>query len=329
MRGSPAIDARRAEAFVADLFEDSIIPTLVEYIEIPNKSPAFDPSWQKAGHMRRAMDLLVSWCETNRLDDMSLEVVELPDRTPLLFIDVPGEIDDTVLLYGHMDKQPETTGWETGLGPWKPVLRDDRLYGRGGADDGYSTFSSLTALKLLRDQGISHARCVVLIEGSEESGSPDLPYYIDHLRERIGSPSLIVCLDSGAGNYDQLWCTTSLRGLIGGNLHVTVIREGVHSGAASGVVPACFRIVRMLLGRLEDASDGRILPAWLHGEILEERVRQARAMADVLGEGVWNHFPWQPGATPVVEEPVELVLNHTWRPQLAAAAGHHGGRRPT
>jgi acetylornithine deacetylase/succinyl-diaminopimelate desuccinylase-like protein len=323
MRASPPIEARKAEAFVTELFGDSIVPTLSEYIEIPNKSPAFDPDWKEAGHMGRAMALLVKWCRANGLEDMQLEVVELSGRTPLLYIEVPGGIDETVLLYGHMDKQPEMTGWEQGLDPWKAVLRGERLYGRGGADDGYSTFCSLTALKLLRDQGIPHARCVVLIEGSEESGSPDLPHYIDHLRGRIGSPSLIVCLDSGAGNYDQLWCTTSLRGLVGGDLCVEILREGVHSGSASGIVPSSFRIVRMLLSRLEDERDGRILPEWLYCDIPAQRSDQARAMAEVLGEGVWDHFPWQPGARAVATDPLELVLNHTWRPQLAitGAAG--------
>ncbi|HEU4618208.1 MAG TPA: M20 family metallopeptidase [Gammaproteobacteria bacterium] len=323
MSTANVIDARRAESLVERLFEDSIVPTLIEYIKIPNRSPAFDPDWERHGHMRRAMDLIVEWCKAHAVAGMKLEVVQLPGRTPLLFIEIPGRADETVLLYGHMDKQPEMTGWSEGLGPWQPVLRGDRLYGRGGADDGYSTFASLAALKVLEDQGVAHARCVVLIEGCEESGSPDLPYYIDHLRDRIGTPSLVVCLDSGAGNYDQLWSTTSLRGMIGGNLHVEVLREGVHSGSASGIVPSSFRIVRSLLSRLEDERTGEILPEWLYAEIPEQRVEQAQAVADVLGRGVYDHFPWVQGMRPVTDDPVTLLLNHTWRPQLAitGAAG--------
>ena len=317
MSQHPTIDAPRAEALVAELFEASVVPALIDYIKIPNKSPVFDPDWDQNGYMRAAMDLIVAWCERHRLEGMELQVVELPGRTPLLFIDVPGQIDDTVLIYGHMDKQPEMTGWDAGLGPWTPVLRGDRLYGRGGADDGYSTFASLASIKILQDQGIPHARCVVIIEGSEESGSPDLPYYIEHLRERIGTPSLVVCLDSGAGNYDQLWCTTSLRGMVAGNLHVEVIREGVHSGDASGIVPSSFRIVRMLLSRLEREHDGAIVPDWLHAEIPSERAVQAELAAKVLGDRVWDHFPWHDGARPVSGDRAELVLNRTWRPQLA------------
>jgi acetylornithine deacetylase/succinyl-diaminopimelate desuccinylase-like protein len=309
-------DAERAAASSTELFEASIVPALIDYIEIPNKSPDFDPDWREHGHMQAAMELLVAWCREHALAGMQLDVVELPGRTPLLFIDVPGQVDDTILLYGHMDKQPEMTGWNEGLGPWKPVLDGERLYGRGGADDGYSTFASLTAIKLLQEQGIAHARCVIVIEGCEESGSPDLPHYIEHLKERIGTPSLVVCLDSGAGNYEQLWCTTSLRGMIAGNLHVEVIREGVHSGEASGVVPSTFRIARALLSRLENETDGKIVPQWLYCDIPAERVEQAKGVAGVLGDEVWDHYPWQPGARPVTDDPVEMILNRAWRPQL-------------
>ena len=317
MTTDKAIDARQARAFVASEFDESIIPTLVDYIRIPNKSPEFDPDWARNGHMHDAMALIVEWCRAHPPDGMKLEVVELPGRTPLLFIEIPGEVDDTVLLYGHMDKQPEMTGWNEGLGPWTPVLRRERLYGRGGADDGYSTFASLSAIRILQDQGIPHARCVVIIEGSEESGSPDLPWYIDHLRERIGEPSLVVCLDSGAGNYDQLWCTTSLRGMVAGNLHVDVIGEGVHSGDAGGIVPSSFRVLRMLLSRLENETDGAILPDWLHAEIPVQRVQQARTAAAVIGDRVWARFPWHEGVRPMADNLVDLVLNRTWRPALA------------
>ena len=323
MPKSPSLNAQRASELAKQVFESSIVPTLVEYIKIPNKSPGFDPDWERSGHMQRAMDLIVAWCRTRQIAGMRLEVVRLPGRTPLLFIEVPGAVDDTVLLYGHMDKQPEMTGWADGLGPWQPVLRGDRLYGRGGADDGYSTFASLASLEILQDQNVPHARCVVIIEGCEESGSGDLPAYIEHLRDRIGTPSLVVCLDSGAADYDRLWCTTSLRGMVIGNLQVDVLREGVHSGEASGIVPSSFRIARSLLDRLEDARTGRILPDWLYTTIPEQRVAQARAMAGALGAGIANHYPWRGMTRPVTDDAAELILNRTWRPQLAitGAAG--------
>ncbi len=317
------IDPPRARKQVSDLFANEVVPALVEYIKIPNKSPSFDPDWQRHGHMQRAMELIVNWCRRQALEGMQLEVVQLPGRTPLLFIEIPGTVDDTVLLYGHMDKQPEMTGWSEGLGPWTPVLRGDRLYGRGGADDGYSTFASLAAIEILQQQRIPHARCVVIIEGCEESGSYDLPHYIEHLRERIGTPSLVVCLDSGAADYERLWCTTSLRGMVTGSLHVDVLREGVHSGDASGIVPSSFRILRSLLSRLEDETTGEIVPDWLYTEIPEPRIAQAGITADVLGAGVWDKYPWCEGTQPVTRDPVEMILNRSWRPQLAitGAAG--------
>ena len=158
-----------------------------------------------------------------------------------------------------MDKQPEFTGWADGLSPWEPVLRDGKLYGRGGADDGYAVFSSLTALRLLQEQKIPHARCVVLIEACEESGSYDLPHYVERLADRIGSPTLVVCLDAECGNYDQLWCTTSLRGNLVGDLVIEGLTEGIHSGAGTGIAPSVFRIARTLLARVESDVNGDLL----------------------------------------------------------------------
>ena len=312
-------DVARLRSFIDTLWDQAVTPTLVDYIRIPNKSPAFDPDWAQHGHMDRATALLEAWARERLpgLPGASLEVVRLPGRTPVILIEVPGEVDDTVLLYGHLDKQPEMTGWSEGLGPWEPVIRGDRLYGRGGADDGYAMFGALSALLALREQGVAHARCVVLIEACEESGSYDLPFYVDHLASRIGDPSLIVCLDSGCGNYDQLWLTTSLRGMIAGVLRVDVLSEGVHSGDASGVVPSSFRILRSLLSRLEDEATGTIRPAELYVDIPDERIRQAQTAAQALGVEMYARFPFVEGMKPVSTDLAELVLNRSWRPQLA------------
>ena len=234
----------------------------------------------------------------------------------MILAEVPGAGGETVLLYGHVDKQPEMTGWAEGLGPWTPVRRGDRLYGRGAADDGYAAFAALTALEALQAQGVPHARCVVLIEACEESGSVDLPAHVDALAGRLGTPGLVVCLDSGCGNYEQLWGTTSLRGLVNGELAVDMLSEGIHSGA-SGIVPSSFRVLRRLLARLEDEATGTILPRELHAEIPPARVAQARAVAAALGDEVWSRFPFVPGARPAHADPVELVLASTWRPALA------------
>ena len=253
------MDFTRALTTTSAAFRESIVPKLSEYIRIPNKSPLFDADWEAHGHMARAAELMADWCKAQPIAGLKVEILRERGRTPLLFCEIPGNGPDTVLLYGHLDKQPEFTGWAEGLSPWEPVLRDGKLYGRGGADDGYAVFSSLTAIRLLQEQGIPHARCVVLIEACEESGSYDLPHYVEKLAPRIGTPSLVVCLDAECGNYDQLWCTTSLRGNLVGDLVIEGLTEGVHSGAGTGIAPSVFRIARTLLARVESDVTGDIL----------------------------------------------------------------------
>jgi acetylornithine deacetylase/succinyl-diaminopimelate desuccinylase-like protein len=315
------MDSRKIEQFVSAKWDEEIVPQLVEYIRIPNKSPMFDAEWVKHGYMDAAVALMEKWARAQDVTGMQLEVVRLEGRTPLIFIDIPasngGSNDDCVILYGHLDKQPEMTGWDADLGPWKPVIKGDRLYGRGGADDGYAIFGSLTAIMALQQQGVPHSRCVVLIEACEESGSYDLPAYVDHLAERIGKPSLVVCLDSGCGNYEQLWCTTSLRGLAGGNFTVRVLEEGVHSGDASGIVPSSFRLIRQLLSRIEDENTGRIILEGLHVEVPAERLEQAKEAARVLDTAIFDKFPLLSGMKPMSDDLTELVLNRTWRPALS------------
>jgi acetylornithine deacetylase/succinyl-diaminopimelate desuccinylase-like protein len=310
------MDADHNRTLVEDTWS-SIVPTLEQYIRIPNQSPLFDPDWKRNGHMNRAVALARSWVESQQIKGLTIDVHELEGRTPVIFMEIEGDASGTVLMYGHLDKQPAMVGWEDGLGPWTPVLRDGKLYGRGGADDGYAIFATIAAIRAVQQQGLPHARIVVLIECCEESGSVDLPAYIDLLSDRIGTPGLVICLDSGCGNYDQLWMTTSLRGSIVGNLHVEVLSEGVHSGDASGIVASSFRIIRILLDRLEDANTGAIIPEWLHVEVPADRLAEAKATAAVLGDEVWSKFPFLDGVIPVSKDPLDLLLNRTWRPALS------------
>lgn len=307
--------------FVDDIWDAEVVPTLTTYIAIPNKSPSFEPEWETTGHMEKAVELFVAWAQ-KKLPDLpgaTLSVERLPGRTPLIFIDVPGAVKsaDTVMLYGHLDKQPEMTGWAEGKGPWIPVLEGDKLYGRGGADDGYAMFGALGALLALKAQNVAHKRAVIVIEASEESGSPDLPFYMDALADRIGKVSLVVCLDSGCGDYDRLWLTTSLRGMVGGTLRVDVLEEGVHSGDASGVVPSSFRIARQLLERIENIETGEIAGAEFNVDIPAERQKQAKVASDALDKEVYAKFPFVDGMTPNGKEGDQLVLNRTWRPALS------------
>ncbi len=301
-----------------DFWDREIVPTLQDYIRIPNESPLFDPDWKAHGYMDQAVTLVADWIRRQDIPDCSMEILQDGDRTPVMLLEVPGTLDDTVLFYGHLDKQPPMVGWREGLGPWTPHLdAEGRLYGRGAGDDGYAVFAALATVKMLKDQGQPHGRIVILVECSEESGSVDLPHYINTHAERIGTPDLVICLDSGCGNYDQLWSTTSLRGQTVLNLKVDVLSEGVHSGLASGLVPNPFMIVRHLLERLENASTGEINLAELQVPIPAERVQQAERTAAVLGEAIVSDFPLLDGVCVVADDPVELLLNNTWRPALS------------
>jgi acetylornithine deacetylase/succinyl-diaminopimelate desuccinylase-like protein len=305
--------------FMSGIWDNEITPTLTDYIRIPNKSPMFDPEWERHGHMDKVVALFANWARGKlaKLPGATLEVVKAQGRTPLILLEVPGTADGTVFMYGHLDKQPEMTGWAEGFGPWTPVLKDGKLYGRGGADDGYALFAALSALLALGEQNIAHARAVIAIEAGEESGSPDLPFYIEHLAARIGTPDLIVCLDSGCGNYEQLWLTTSLRGIAAGKLTVRVLKEGVHSGDASGIVPSSFRILRSLLSRIEDETSGAIKLDELFVTVPADRLEQARAAASVLGDEIFTRLPFAGSTKPMATTRVEMILNRTWKPQLA------------
>ncbi|HEY2676721.1 MAG TPA: M20/M25/M40 family metallo-hydrolase, partial [Steroidobacteraceae bacterium] len=303
--------------FIENVWRDSIIERLQAYVRIPNKSPAFDPDWERHGYMDQAIDLMAQWCRLQPVPRMRVEVRRLPGVTPVLLVDVPGDLPGSVLLYGHLDKQPEFTGWLPGLGPWEPVIREGKLYGRGAADDGYAVFSSLTAIAALKAQGVPLPRCVLLIEASEESGSVHLPAHLDALGSNLGEPSLVVCLDAECGNYERLWCTTSLRGNLVGRLKVRVLSEGAHSGLASGIAPTPFRLLQLLLERIENPATGELRLDALHAEIPSDRRAQIAVAAGVLGSHILDKVPFVPGAGPVSADLQDLLVNNTWRPTLA------------
>ena len=335
-----ALDAASTQAMVDRAWSERIVPELQRYIAVPAKSPMFDPDWAAHGLLDRVLQNAADWVRAQQVPGLTLEIVRLNDaqglpRTPVLFFEVPASdgqdgtpapaSGQTVLMYGHLDKQPEFNGWRSDLGPWTPVIDDGKLYGRGGADDGYAVYASIAAIQALKAQGAAHPRIVGLIETCEESGSGDLLPYVDTLRTRLGDVGLVICLDSGAGNYDQLWLTTSLRGMASGVLRVDILTEGIHSGDASGLVPSSFRILRQVLDRLEDSGTGRLLPARFHCEVPAERMAQAQATAAILGDELFKRFPWAHhdcgGATvsalPTTADPVEALLARTWRPTLS------------
>ena len=318
-------EASALAAFAELTWDDEIVPALTRYIAIPAKSPMFDADWQQHGYIDQVVRDAATWVESKKVAGLKLEVIRLPGRTPVIFFEVPATkagSTDTICLYGHLDKQPEFNGWRSDLGPWTPKYENGLLYGRGGADDGYAIYASITAILALDAQGIPRPRCVGLIETCEESGSFDLPAYVDALKDRLGNVSLVVCLDSGAGNYDQLWLTTSLRGNVTGTLKVEILTEGIHSGDSSGLVPSSFRILRQVLDRLEDSKTGELLPQVFHCEIPADRMAQAQATAQILGDEVWKRFPWACGADgapslPTTTDPLQGLLARTWKPTLS------------
>ncbi|MFD9702659.1 M20/M25/M40 family metallo-hydrolase [Lentzea sp. NPDC059081] len=305
---------------VRTLWDEQIVPSLSQLVAVPAISPAFDPAWEEHGELAAAIAHVQAWIAARDLPGAGLEVVQLAGRTPLLVVDVPASGnsgDDTVLLYGHLDKQPPVGGWGEGLGPWTPVLRDGRLYGRGAADDGYSGYAAIAAIEAVRAAGGSHARCVVLLETGEESGSPDLPAYLEHLSERLGQVSLVVCLDSGGSDYDRMWLTTSLRGLVQVTATVRVLEGGMHSGMASGIVPSSFRIARILLDRIENAETGEILVPEMHVEIPAGRLTEVREAVEAAPGALWDPVPRVGDLRPMASDEVELALNSGWRPTLS------------
>jgi acetylornithine deacetylase/succinyl-diaminopimelate desuccinylase-like protein len=311
------MDLERLERQIANTWDASIIERLIAYVRIPNKSPMFDAQWERNGYMEAAVQLMADWCRAQKIPGARTEIRRLQGRTPLLLVDVPGELPGCAFLYGHLDKQPEFTGWLPGLGPWEPAIREGRLYGRGAADDGYAVFSSLTAIAALKEQQVRLPRCVLLIEACEESGSIDLPAHLAALGDALGEPSLVVCLDAECGNYEQVWCTTSLRGNLTGTLRVRVLKEGVHSGMATGIAPTPFRILEQLLARIESPVTGDLLLDELHVNMPQDRRAQASAAAQVLGAEVAGKLPWLSGVQPISNDPTELIINSTWRGTLA------------
>jgi acetylornithine deacetylase/succinyl-diaminopimelate desuccinylase-like protein len=326
-----ALNTTQALEHVSHAWDTDIVARLTDYVAIPAKSPMFDSAWDANGLLETVVRNTAQWIESQKVAGLSVEIIRLPGRTPVLFFEVASTrsaalaTTQTVLMYGHLDKQPEFSGWRKDLGPWTPKYEDGKLYGRGSADDGYAAYAAIAAIQALKSQGVGHPRIVGLIETCEESGSYDLMPYIDALRPLLGEVGLVVCLDSGAGNYDQLWLTNSLRGMVSGVLKVEILTEGVHSGDASGLVPSSFRIMRQVLDRLEDSATGRLLPASFHCEVPSERLTQAKATADILGDEIYKRFPWAHydcgGSTqfalPTTTDPLQALLNRTWNPTLS------------
>jgi acetylornithine deacetylase/succinyl-diaminopimelate desuccinylase-like protein len=312
------MDINLTKQFIDNIFSDSVIKTLQEYIKIKAKSPAFDQDWEQNGYLQHACEMVEKWCQSLKINGLSTEIISSKGRTPLLFIEVASNSNntETTLIYGHIDKQPEGSGWDKNKSPFKPVIENNKLYGRGSADDGYAAFSALCAIKAIKEQNLPHNRFVILIESGEESGSPDLPYYIEKYQEKIGNVDLVVCLDSGCGDYKRLWITNSLRGTAVGNLEVKILTQGIHSGH-SGIAASSFRVLRNILDRIEDSNTGEIKIQELLPIIPANIMKMIKKSVKIIGQEVSNCIPFAPGVKPVSSDPLDLMINHTWKPVLS------------
>ncbi|EGR30789.1 hypothetical protein IMG5_123770 [Ichthyophthirius multifiliis] len=318
------MDIQKTIQFIEQKWQNDIQQNLEDYIRIPNMSKSFDSEWNTNGLLEKAANHLFNWAKSQNLKNAKLEIIKDADKTPLIYIEVDGTTQNTqtVLLYGHFDKQPPFTGWKEGLEFNKPKIIDEKLYGRGGADDGYSIFGAVTAIKICQEQQLPHPRCIILIEGDEESGSQHLPLYLEKLKDRIGEISIVFCLDSGTLNYEQLWITSSLRGSIALNLNIKVLNEGVHSGDASGVVPSSFRILRIILDRLENSKTGEIHED-LQVIIPHDRYFQAFKVSEYIGNDLIYKFPFVQGMQPTTQNVFNAYINKTWKPQVSYTGVDH------
>jgi acetylornithine deacetylase/succinyl-diaminopimelate desuccinylase-like protein len=294
---------------IDDFWDARILPALSEYTRIPCLSPAFDPDWEARGAIAEAAALLEAWTR-DQSASLTTQIVQLPGRTPVLLVE-NGGTGDPILIYGHMDKQPPLGEWRSGLSPYEPVREGDLLYGRGTADDGYALFAAVAAL-LATDGG--NGRVVILIEGSEESGSPDLAPTVAHLGDRIGQPRLVICLDSGSLSYDRIWLTSSLRGVVSASVRVDVLTEGIHSGLAGGVVPSSFRILRRILSQIEDEATGQILLPELCGPGIP--ADYAAALSEVALEFPDLEVPAVGGLHLLGTTPADRLIAKAWSPAL-------------
>eukprot|EP00461_Guttulinopsis_vulgaris_P001607 UN01607 len=324
-----SLDLNKAKQFVINEWNATIKESLCDYIRVPNQSPMFDKECLTNGLQEKALAVVEKWIDECGIAGLKKTIINPPGRTPAVFLEIPatGEDSRTILAYSHLDKQPPMYPWSEGLDPYTPVLVEDavdnrgkpmaKLYGRGGADDGYGIYSTLTAIKAAQDQGLAHARILMLTEFCEESGSFDLNYYLESLKPQIGTPDIVVCLDSGCGDYDRLWFTTSLRGMISATLTVKITEEGVHSGLGSGVIPSTMRIMRNLLDRIEDAKTGELLIPSFYVDIPSEQIEYAKSAVAIIGEEIPKAYKFVEGARPMSDSNYQLYINRAWMPTVS------------
>ena len=301
-----------------EIWEGSILPSLSDFIEIKALSPLFEPDWAEMGELDATIDLFCEWLDAQGIAGMSYEKHRIGELSPVLIVTIEGTGPGEVIFYSHLDKQPSKPElWSEGLHPLKAVRRDPWLYGRGSVDDGYGGYLCATSVRLLQEAEVPHPRCTMIIETCEESGSFDLPPYLEALTEQLGNPDMVVVLDSGGPDYDHVWMTEALRGLVSGTLSVKVSHEGIHSGNSGGSIPSSFRIQRILLDRVEDSSSGKVLIPEMHVDIPEQIREKAMALREIVGDSIWEQFPTVDTLRQASETTEDMIVAMNWEPTLS------------
>ena len=301
-----------------EIWEGSILPSLSDFIEIKALSPLFEPDWAEMGELDATIDLFCEWLDAQGIAGMSYEKHRIGELSPVLIVTIEGTGPGEVIFYSHLDKQPSKPElWSEGLHPLKAVRRDPWLYGRGSVDDGYGGYLCATSVRLLQEAEVPHPRCTMIIETCEESGSFDLPPYLDALTEQLGNPDMVVVLDSGGPDYDHIWMTEALRGLVSGTLSVKVSHEGIHSGNSGGSIPSSFRIQRILLDRVEDSSSGKVLIPEMHVDIPGQIREKAMALREIVGDSIWEQFPTVDTLRQASETTEDMIVAMNWEPTLS------------
>ena len=313
------MDKREIEPFITQTFEKDVVPALMNFIRIPNGSPSYDKDWQTNGFQEQAALYIKEWVESQNLQNTYVHILQEKNRTPFIYIEIEASKKDdsrSILMYGHFDKQPPLEGWSEGLSPRSPVIKDKHLYGRGGADDGYGVFAAVSAVKCAQAHNWPMPRINIIIEGAEESYTQDLEFYVDFLKEEIGNPSLIVCLDSGCEDYKRLWITSSLRGVISVDLKVSLLTQGIHSGIGGGLVAESLMVLRNLIDRIEDPLTAKMLLEDLFVQIPENRRKEIKEVVQIVGKDIISNVPFEAGVKPFSDDIEELIINNTWKPFL-------------
>ena len=301
-----------------EIWEQSILPSLSDFIEIKALSPLFEPKWAELGELDATIDMFCEWLDDQGIEGMSYETQRIEDLSPVLLVTIDGTGPGEVIFYSHLDKQPSKPElWSEGLHPLRAVRRDPWLYGRGSVDDGYGGYLCATSVRLLQEQGLPHPKCTMIIETCEESGSFDLPPYLEALTEQLGDPDIVVVMDSGGPDYEHTWMTEALRGLVSGTLSVKVSHEGIHSGNSGGSIPSSFRIQRILLDRVEESTTGKVLVPEMHVDISKEVRDKAAALAEVVGSSIWEQFPTVESLRQASESTEDMIVAMNWEPTLS------------